>query len=209
MTGSVDDFPALLARIGHGRWVGRLSEMAEANTLWQQAASGQGQVLLISGEPGIGKTRFVRELAATARAAGACVMSGECYAEGSAPYAPVAQMIGDLLEESALGNIDLPAENLGDFTALAPSLQTHIPNQIQKQNLDPHFAHQKIFESFIAFCTALTAKSPLVLFLDDVHWADLDTLFLVRNLARRGRRLPILNLRPGKPTAKMGERRDL
>ncbi len=51
MTGSVDDFPALLARIVKRQWVGRLREMAEANSLWQQAAAGQGQVLVISGEP--------------------------------------------------------------------------------------------------------------------------------------------------------------
>jgi MoxR-like ATPase len=76
MTRSADDTPTLLARMVLGRWVGRQREMAEADMLWQRAASGEGQVLVISGEPGVGKTRFVTELASLARAGGASVLTG-------------------------------------------------------------------------------------------------------------------------------------
>ena len=75
------------------RFIGREHEMAEAQRLWQQATQGEGHVLLISGEPGVGKTRLARELMTRAQISGATVLVGECFAEGSAPYAPLAQMI--------------------------------------------------------------------------------------------------------------------
>jgi predicted ATPase len=108
----VNDDLDLLGRITHGPWIGRPREMAQASQIWQKAASGEGQVLLIDGEPGIGKTRFVQELTTQARAAGAHVMTGECFPEGSAPYAPVAQMIGDLFETTQSKGINLPIEIL-------------------------------------------------------------------------------------------------
>ena len=84
---------SLLARIARGRFVARQHEMTEAQRFWQQAAQGEGHVLLISGEPGVGKTRLARELMARAQITGATVLVGECFAEGSAPYAPLAQVI--------------------------------------------------------------------------------------------------------------------
>ena len=81
--------------------VGREREMEQAQALWQEAISGAegDRVLLISGEPGVGKTRLVRELATLARVSRATVIGGECYAEGGAPYAPLGQAI-----QSAFGS---------------------------------------------------------------------------------------------------------
>jgi len=189
--GSADDSPELLSRIVHGRWVGRLHELAEAKMAWQRAASGECQTLLISGEPGVGKTRFVKELVLTAQAVGARVLTGECYTEGSAPYAPVAQMIANGFDSPDANDIKLPSEILINLAALVPILQTRFPDRIPAQALDPQSAQQRIFDSFVALCVAISSQSPLLLFIDDVHWADADTLFLLRNLTRRGRRLPL------------------
>jgi len=82
-----------LERIARGRMVGRGRELSEVQRLWRRAAAGQGQVLLISGEPGIGKSRLARELSARAEVSGGRTLLAACYAEGSAPYAPVAQLI--------------------------------------------------------------------------------------------------------------------
>ena len=90
--------PPMLARIVHGRWVGRVREMADAISIWQHAASGEGRVLFLHGEPGVGKTRFAQELAKTAVTAGARVLSGECFAVGSAPYAPIIQLVHEALD---------------------------------------------------------------------------------------------------------------
>ncbi|MCJ7537458.1 MAG: serine/threonine-protein kinase, partial [Anaerolineales bacterium] len=87
----VEEF-SLLDRIVRGRMVGRQRELHQARQLWQNAVSGEGQLLLISGEPGIGKTRLMREIATQAEVSGGQVLVGECQAEGNAPYAPFAQI---------------------------------------------------------------------------------------------------------------------
>jgi predicted ATPase len=187
-----DNPPSQLDRILYGHWVGRVREMGEANVLLRRAVSGQGQVLLISGEPDVGKTRFVRELITAARLAQVRVLAGECYAEGGPPYAPLAQMIGDTFEHYSPAEINLPAEALRDLLSIIPSLRSRFSDILPDQYFDPHAEPQRTHEGFLDFCSTLSSRGPLLLFVDDVHWADSDTLFLLRNLARRGRKLPLL-----------------
>jgi ATP/maltotriose-dependent transcriptional regulator MalT len=191
MTRPKDILPNLLDRIIRSHWVGREGEMKEALALWQRAAAGEAQFLLIGGEPGVGKTRFVRELAETVQMAGASILTGECYAEGDTPYAPLAQIIWDALETSSQAGFNLPDEVLSDLLPVSPSLRLRFNGLSPGQNLDRRSEQQRVFESFVTFCTQVSSLQPLLLFIDDVHWADADTLFLLRYLARRGRKLPL------------------
>jgi DNA-binding NarL/FixJ family response regulator len=184
--------PGQLDLMVRGNWVGREREMAEAKLLWQRALSGLGQVILISGEPGVGKTRFVRELASAASLAGAGVLTGECYSEGGAPYAPLSQMIGDALETADRIGVNLPDQALCDLLPITPSHLSRITAPSPGLNLDPKAQQQRIFEGFVSLCSTINTLGPLLLFVDDVHWADTGTLFLLRNLARRGRKLSLL-----------------
>lgn len=192
MTERIEPLTSQLDRIIPAHWVGRKGEMDEALNLWQHAVAGEAQVLLIKGEPGVGKTRFVRELAATVHRTGGSVLTGECYAEGDTPYAPLAQIIRDVIGAAAEVDGHLPDAVLSDLLAIDPSLRTHLSNVFPVQNLDRRAEQQRVFESFVTFCTVLSARRPLLLFVDDVQWADADTLFLLRHLARRGRKLPLL-----------------
>ena len=187
-----DNFPILLARIGRGNWVGRAREMAEASVMWQQTSSGEGRVLSVSGDPGVGKTRFVRELSAVVQSGGTWVLAGECYSDGSAPYAPLAAMIAAYFETPGQAPIDLPDEILTNLAVLVPSLRQRFPDHIPDPIPDPPSAQQRIFEGFLRFCTALSAGRPLLIFIDDAQWADNDTIAILRNLARHIRRLPVL-----------------
>ena len=187
-----DTAPDLLDRIIRGNWVGRIREMNEANIQLQRAISGLGQVILINGEPGIGKTRFVRELVVTANLAGASVLTAECYTEGGAPYAPLAQMIQEALAKADQAGFRFPNEILSDLLPIVPSLRLRLPDSYPALSLDPLAEQQRIFEGFTALCSMLSSQGVVLLFIDDAHWADTGTLFLLRNLARRGRNLPIL-----------------
>jgi DNA-binding CsgD family transcriptional regulator len=184
--------PGQLDLMVRGNWVGREHEMNEASLLWQRALSSQGQVILISGEPGVGKTRFVRELASMTASTRGGVITGECYSEGGAPYAPLSQMIGDALEIADRAGISLPDKALCDLLPILPSHLSHVTDPIPGLNLDPHAQQQRIFEGFVSLCSTISERAPLLLFIDDAHWADTGTLFLLRNLARRGRKLPLL-----------------
>ena len=182
----------LFDRIVCGRWVAREREMTEVLALWQRAAAGEGQVLVVSGEPGIGKTRIVQELAARAQTQGARILVGECYAEGGPPYAPIAEIIRDSLEHPGWAEVELSDPTLAALRTLSPALRTHYPNVPPNPGLDPQSEQQRLFDSLVEWCTALSARAPILLFVDDVHWADSGTLFLLRHLARRGRKLPLL-----------------
>ncbi|HEY42719.1 MAG TPA: AAA family ATPase [Anaerolineae bacterium] len=185
---------SLLDRIVRGRLVGREQELGEARALWNKAISEEGQTLLISGEPGIGKTRLMREVATHAEVSGGQAIVGECYAEGGAPYGTVGQIIRRAFRRSGENGFNLPEFVMADLLTLTPSLRASYPDVPPNPTLDPQSEQQRLFESVVALCKALSERAPLLLALEDVHWADSGTLSLLRHLARRIRRLRVLLL---------------
>ncbi|NIO68859.1 MAG: protein kinase, partial [Anaerolineae bacterium] len=183
---------SVLERIGRGRLVGRKHELQEARALWNRALSGQGQMLLISGEPGIGKTRLVRELVTQAEVSGGRALVGTSYAEGGTPYAAFKQMIREVLRDGSDDGFDLPQFVLADLLTLAPELRPRYPDVPANPPVDPQAEQQRLFENLVIFYTALSDHVPLLLVLEDAHWADSGTLSLLRHLARHTRRQQVM-----------------
>jgi predicted ATPase len=155
---------------------------------------GEGGVLFISGEAGIGKTRLVRELITHARLAGANTLLGECYTEGGAPFSPISQILLSAVTDfsapasfygTSVALPNFPSLVLADLITLAPHLRAQYPDVPPNPQLDPQSERQRIFESFVQFCAALSAQTPLLVAIEDAHWADEDTLALLHYLARR------------------------
>jgi eukaryotic-like serine/threonine-protein kinase len=182
----------LLDRIARGRLVARAEETAVANRLWQQAMKGDGQTLLISGEPGIGKTRLVQELKVQAEINRARSLWAECYAEGSAPYAPIMQILTQIFQNGALAAVDLPEYAANGLLTIAPALQPLFPDLSPTRLQEPQAEQQRLLDSVLALLTLLAEQTPLLLVVDDAHWADSAGLNLLRYLARRGRGLRLL-----------------
>jgi tetratricopeptide (TPR) repeat protein len=182
----------LLDRIVRGRLVGRERELSDALRLWHKAQLGEGEILLISGEPGIGKSRLAREIMVQVQMEHGTPLVGECYAGGSAPYAAFAQMILNVGDWPA----DLPPLILADLISLAPGLRVRYPDIPPNPALDPQAEQQRLYESAFSFFVRLANQAPLLLALEDVHWADGGTLALVRSLTRRFRQThtPVLLL---------------
>jgi tetratricopeptide (TPR) repeat protein/ABC-type branched-subunit amino acid transport system ATPase component len=176
---------AVLDRIVRGRIVGRETEFQEARSLWQKTTTGQGQVLLISGEPGIGKTRLMREIVTHAEVSGGTALLGECYAESNAPYSAFSQIVRRGLSSRAANEIAFPDAVLADLLKLTPDLRLQYSNLESNPQLDPESEQQRLFEHMVAFCKTLAEKSPLLLVVDDVHWADSGTLAMLHHLIRR------------------------
>jgi ABC-type oligopeptide transport system substrate-binding subunit/tetratricopeptide (TPR) repeat protein len=179
---------SVLERIERGRMVGREQEMQEARALWNRALWGEGQMLLISGEPGIGKTRLVRELVTQAEVSGGQALVGISYAEGGTPYAPFRQTIRDVLRNGHQVGLDLPESVMFDLLTLAPELRARYPDVPDNPPLDPQAEQQRLFENLLIFYSVLGDRAPLLLVLEDAHWADSGTLYLLRHLARHTRR---------------------
>jgi ABC-type oligopeptide transport system substrate-binding subunit len=176
---------SLLDRIARGRLVGREDELRQARSLWQRAAAGQSQILLISGEPGVGKTRLSRELAAQAIVSGATVLVGECFADAGAPYAPVSQMIQQAVDGRGPAELGLPEFVLADLMTLAPPLRARHPQIPPNPPAEPQVEQQRISASVVFLMTSLSRVGPVLLLLEDAHWADSATLGLLRHLAHR------------------------
>lgn len=172
-----------LDRLVRGRMIGREQELSQAIGLWQRSMAGQGQLLLISGEPGIGKTRMVRELTAYGEISGGKVIVGYCYAQERTPYGPIAQMVQTSMERWP--DLDLPQEVMADLLTLVPELRLSFPGVPPNQRLDPETEQKRLFDSIITWFGALIKSSALMLVVDDIHWADSGSLALLHYLVRR------------------------
>lgn len=182
-----------LEQIVRGSFVAREREFAEARAHWQRALGGQGGVLLVSGEPGIGKTRLTRELVSLAGLSRGLALVGECYAEGGIPYAPVARILQSAFEtDSIVATLDLAPGVLADLIAVAPALRSRYPDIAPNPPLEPRAEQQRLFDGMATFLSALATRAAVLWVVDDAHWADAGSLLLTRHLARRARNLPIL-----------------
>jgi len=181
-----------LKRIQRGRMVAREAEMQAFRQIWSSILSGGGQTLLISGEPGIGKTRLLQETITQVEVSGGQAYLGISYAEGNSPYAAFGQIIRAMLRRNSPESLCLPEAVLADLLSLAPDLHAQFPDVSPNPRLDPQSEQERMFESMVNACQALGASHPLLIAVDDIHWADSGTLGLFRHLARRTRRQRIL-----------------
>lgn len=177
--------PSALQLSTRDNFVGRDKEWANIIAAWQEAASGQRQAVLIGGEPGIGKTRLATELAARAHSEGACVLYGRCDEDLGLAYQPFVQAIGRFV---ALGPLeDLRAHAAvsgGELSRLVPDLARRLPNLPAPAPADPDGERYRLFEAVVDLLTTASASSPVVLVLDDLHWAAKPTLLMLRHLLR-------------------------
>ncbi|MBW8011065.1 MAG: protein kinase [Chloroflexi bacterium] len=187
-----DEELSVLGRIVRGRMVGRRKEFDEARSLWNKTVNGQGQTLLISGEPGIGKTRLMRDIVTHADVSGGHAFVGESYAEGSAPYDAFAQIIRKSLKRNVDNGLHIPDFVLADLLTMAPEIELQYPDIKPNPSLEPEAQQRRLFENMVAFCEVLSEKAPLLLVVDDAHWSDSGTLFMLRHLMRRTRKQNVM-----------------
>ncbi|MDJ0848413.1 MAG: AAA family ATPase [Myxococcota bacterium] len=180
-----------------GPFVGREDVMAELSGRLSQALAGDGCLVFLVGEPGIGKTRTAEELAADARARGARVLRGCSYeGEGAPAYWPWVQVLRQIFREldDAAQLRDALGAGASDIGQLMPELRARLAEVPEAQDLRSEHARFRLFDSVASFLARASRWRPLVLLLDDLHWADAPTLLLLRFLAAelRGTRVLVL-----------------
>jgi DNA-binding CsgD family transcriptional regulator/tetratricopeptide (TPR) repeat protein len=158
--------------------VGRTRELAALRAELTAAMAGHGRVVLLSGEAGIGKSTLAKDFAADAEGRGATVSIGRCYEGGGMPaFAPWQGLLADLPPAAAEANPLPPPFGTGEPAQTTYQLMTRVATHLD----------------------AVAASRPLVLFLDDLHWADRDTLELLDVVTRSKPRVPLLVLATYRP----------
>ncbi len=175
-----------MLRVPRGRLVGRDAELGQLLALLDAAAAGQPVVALVSGDAGVGKTRLVTELADRARAQGFTVLAGHCAELGDAvPYLPLVDALRDATTGPSPGGALRGA--LLDALAARPVLSRLLPDRNDSQPAGgdlPGLVKQQLFGAVLGLLAELAIASPVLLILEDLHWADQSTRDLVTFLSR-------------------------
>ena len=143
-------------------------------------ATGRGRVVLLDGEPGIGKTRLAREVLACAQRTGALTFVGRCFEQHeAAPFFPFMELLGSAFDAA-------PADVQSGARQRWPELVHLIPNMAhdEPEKLTAEYTQLRLFRATSSFISEQAEAKPLVMLLDDLHWADSTSLSLLLFLAR-------------------------
>jgi DNA-binding CsgD family transcriptional regulator/tetratricopeptide (TPR) repeat protein len=166
-------------------FVGRAGELARLRTLMPLAAGEGRRLALLSGEAGSGKSRLVRELAAATAGDGVRVLYGACDAVVQTPYGPFVEALERLVRELELEELrDALGGGAAELTRLLPDLPGRVGELSEPVAADPDTERLRLHTAVAELLTGAGRARPLLLVLEDLHWADSSTLLLLRHLAR-------------------------
>lgn len=170
---------------GPGPFVGRGHELERLSAAWQTTLAGSTNAVLIAGEPGVGKTRLAGEWSRHAYDQGALIIYGRCDEDLGAPYQPFAEALRALVP--CLGSGGLRGlRGVEALLPLVPGLTDVLPDLAAPTRADPDTERYALFDAVVAVLAMASAGAPVVLVLDDLHWAAKPTLLLLRHLLRFG-----------------------
>lgn len=175
-----------LDRLARGAYVGRAAELTRMRDAFDVAAAGRGTVVLLSGEAGMGKTRQARELETYARLRGARVLWGRAHESAGAPpywaWLQAGRAFGAAVDPDELRSV--LGSHAAEIARIVPEVQTYLPGLVVASADESDAAQFRLFDAITTFLHNGSARAPLVLVLDDLHWADEPTLALLVHAAR-------------------------
>lgn len=182
--------------LGRRSFVGRGAELARLRALLADASAGAGRAVIVAGEAGIGKSRLLARLAEVARDGGARILEGACLesAEESVPYAPFVEILRELVHATPTERLPaLLGPARAELARLVPELTTRAVDLPAPSELD-RTGQARLFELILGVLDRLARKQPIVIEIEDLHWADRSTRELLGFLVRALRDEPVLLL---------------
>jgi predicted ATPase/class 3 adenylate cyclase len=177
-------------------FVGREDERADLRRYLDGARSGQGSLVMIGGEPGVGKTRITAELFAEAGRHGFLTLTGHCYEmEGAPPYIPFVEIIESavhIIQPEAL--LATMGDSAPEVAKLMPELRHKFPDIPEPAQLPPEQERRRMFNGVLDFISRAAHAQPLLLVLEDLHWADESTMLLLQHIVQRLHEIPVLTV---------------
>jgi DNA-binding CsgD family transcriptional regulator/tetratricopeptide (TPR) repeat protein len=165
-------------RMTSARFVGRAGQLAELEAALRDAAEGRPSLALVGGESGVGKSRLADELKRHARESGARVLAGDCVelGEDELPYAPLLSALRPLVRDEDPALDELAPSYRAAIDAIMPGLGSGHSAGDATQS--------RVFEALLALLESLAEEAPVVLVVEDLHWADSSTRSFIGFLAR-------------------------
>ncbi len=224
------ELPAELAVRGAAPLVGRTRDLERLGKLWNAATEPHGgtnraaatvphggadrgapsdpvgRLVLLTGDPGIGKSRLAAEIARRAQDAGAFVLAGRSPQEALVPYQPFVEALRHYFLGVPFSELGASAREYGsELARLVPELRRRAPELPPPMDSEPETERYRLFEAVVGLMSEISATAPVLLVLDDLQWADRPTLLLLRHLARAPNRGRVLVLGAYRGTeARMG-----
>jgi predicted ATPase/class 3 adenylate cyclase len=178
-------FPPALSSVRSPSFVGRGTELNDARETWAAARRGERRMLLLAGEPGVGKTQLAIELAHEAYLDGALVLHGRCDDGLQVPFQPFASALRQSIEDAeAVGAVPTLGRLAGELVRLVPDIGP-LPIELAPPiHADPETEQYRLFDAVSQWLHAAAQEAPVVFVLDDLHWATRPTLHLLRHVFR-------------------------
>lgn len=185
--------PAPFASLAERGFVGRANELAAIKAAWQRVQDGHPAVVLLAGEPGIGKTTLAVQMASNAWAEGAIALFGRCDEESLVAFQPFVEAIGHYADTTSPGVLRTQlGTQVADLALLLPGLGRRLPEVAGVEGTGAETERFRLFEVVPVLLKEVGDEAPVVMVLDDLHWADRPTLQLLQHLIRRAGDTPLL-----------------
>ncbi|MGA9721956.1 MAG: AAA family ATPase [Candidatus Binatus sp.] len=183
--------------LGRTALIGRISELETVRAIFDQVRARSGRVVTIAGAQGVGKTRLAGETCAAAMHRGFVTLAGNCYDRNdSVPFVAFVEILEAALAQSPNPKAfrDALGDNAPDIARLMPQLRRIFPDIAPPPELSPEQSRRILFNAVVETLSRLAINAPLMLLLEDLHWADEGTLSLLIHIVRSIANLPIFLL---------------
>jgi DNA-binding SARP family transcriptional activator/tetratricopeptide (TPR) repeat protein len=184
--------PRALSPSERSIFIGREAELARLRESWRAARGGDRRLVLVAGEPGIGKTRLTGELARAVQPEGT-VLYASCQQEALVSYQPFVEALRAYVRDAGLEWVrDAAGPGAAELGRIVPELAAALPADARPAPVDPEARRYLLYDEVAGLLAAASRRVPLLLVLDDLHWADRATLHLLGHVLRSGDQAALL-----------------
>jgi class 3 adenylate cyclase/tetratricopeptide (TPR) repeat protein len=185
--------PPRIQEMPPGGFVGRTAERERLAELFQEARNRSRRLALISGEPGIGKTRLATRTALDERSEGAVVLYGRCDEELAVPYGLWVEALTHYVDHAPEKLLRAHVERHGgELVRLVPLLKERLPDISAPRETDPDTERYLLWGAVVGLLQEASQEEPLVLVLDDLQWGDKPSLLLLKHVISQGQKIQAL-----------------